>query len=191
MPQTRLKLGLEDQGRPITAEEFSEAEFDEPYRYERVEGRLVVVSPGGLAHTRMVSAILEHLFVYKSRHQGVVELIASESWIRTSDNTDRIGDIAVYPAGSSTESDRIYEIVPTLVFEVVSEGSEERDYVAKRREYYDLGVREYIIVDPFRKVLTVLTRGRQDYVDRELKPGDIYTSTQLPGFELPVADLPW
>ena len=86
---------------------------------------------------------------------------------------------------------RIYEMVPGLVFEVVSEGSEERDYVAKRREYYDLGIREYTIVDPFRKALTALTRGSQDYIDNELKSGQVYTSAQLPKFELSVADLPW
>ncbi len=106
-------------------------------------------------------------------------------------STEREKDIAVYLVGDEVHPDRIYEMVPGLVFEVVSEGSEERDYVTKRREYYDLGIREYIIVDPFRKVSTVLTHGSQDYIDKELTPGGIYTSVQLPGFELSVENLPW
>ena len=31
--------------------------------------------------------------------QGAIELIAPEGWIRTSDQTDRVGDIAVYLEG--------------------------------------------------------------------------------------------
>ncbi len=175
----------------MTAEGFAEAEFKEPYRYERVEGRLVVMSPGGLAHTRMVSAILERLYIYKHANEGVIELIAPEGWMRTLEDTDRVGDIALYLVADETHPERIYEMVPGLVFEVVSEGSEERDYVTRRKEYFDLGIREYVIVDPFRKVLTVLTRGQQDYADTVLKPAEVYRSDQLPGFELSVGDLPW
>ena len=191
MLQTRLRLGPADQACTLSAEAFAEAEFEEPYRYERVGGRLVVMSPSGLAHTRMVSAILERLYVYKHAGEDMIELIAPEGWMRTSEDTDRVGDIAVYLTADEWHPDRIYEMVPGLVFEVVSEGSEERDYVVKRREYYDLGVREYVIVDPFRKVMTVLRRGARDYADRVLRPDETYASDQLPGFELPVGDLPW
>lgn len=191
MLETRIKLGLADQGRSLSAEEFAGAEFEEPYRYERMGGRLIVMSPSGLKHTQLVSAILERLYVYKDAHRGVVELIAPESWMRISEHTDRIGDIAIYLVIDGIHPDRIYETVPALMFEVVSEGSEERDYIIKRREYHDAGVREYVIVDPIRKVVTVLTRGPQDYVERELCAEDVYTTGQLPGFQLPVADLPW
>ena len=85
----------------------------------------------------------------------------------------------------------IYDLIPDLVFEVVSRGSEERDYILKRGEYFDLGVAEYVIVDPFRRVVTVLSRGEGDYLSRELQEGDVYSSDQLPGFELRIADLRW
>ena len=191
MLQTRLKLGLKDQGRPLTAEEYAEADFKDPYGYERVEGRLVVVSPSGKEHNRLVWAMLKQLSIYDEAHPGIIEMAVQEAWVRTRSTHDRLGDIAVYLTADEPQSEMQYEMIPGLVFEVVSEGSEERDYVVKRREYYDLGIREYIIVDPFRKVLTVLTRGSQDYIDKELKPGQVYTSAQLPRFKLSVADLPW
>ena len=189
MLETRLRLGLKDQGRLLTDEAFAEAECDAPYRYERVEERLVVMEPSDLPHVQVVSAILEKLYVYRHTHSGRIELIAPEGWIRTSDQTDRVGDIAVYLEDVSAE--HIYDLVPDLVFEVVSSGSEERDYILKRGEYFDLGVAEYVIVDPFRQVVTVLSRGEGDYMARELQEGDIYTSDQLPGFELRISDLGW
>ena len=59
MLETKLKLGLKDQGRLLTDEEFAGAECDAPYRYERVEGRLVVMSPSGKTHLGLVWAIVK------------------------------------------------------------------------------------------------------------------------------------
>ena len=58
----KSSLGPADQGRAVSAEVFAEAEFAEPYRYERVNERLVVMSPSGLVHTRMISALLKELY---------------------------------------------------------------------------------------------------------------------------------
>ena len=55
----------------------------------------------------------------------------------------------------------------------------------------DLGVAEYVIVDPFRRVVTVLSHGEHDYLARELRADDVYTSDQLPGFEFRIVDLKW
>ena len=190
MLETQLKLSPTDQGRPIDADAFAEAEFEEPFRYERVKGRLVVMSSSGLAHTRMISAILERLYLYKHNSKDVIDLIAPEGWMRAADHTDRVGDIAIYLAGHE-HPEQIYDMVPDLVFEVVSEGSEERDYVLKRKEYYDLGIQEYAIVDPFRKIVVVLTPNGEGYADRELQSDNTYRSPQLPGFILPLIELPW
>ena len=48
MLETKLRLGLKDQGRLLTDEAFAGAECDAPYRYERVEERLVVMEPSDL-----------------------------------------------------------------------------------------------------------------------------------------------
>lgn len=47
---------------------------------------------------------------------------------------------------------------PLLVIEIVSSGNlqRERDYVAKRRQYEDIGIGEYWIVDPDLEKVTVL-----------------------------------
>ncbi len=191
MLETKLRLGLKDQGRLLTGEEFAEAEWDAPYRYERVEGRLVVMSPSGKTHLGLVWAIVKEVSIYDAAHPGVIEMAATEAWIRTGEGQDRMADVGVYLTEDEPQSDQQYERIPRIVFEVVSRGSEERDYILKRGEYFDLGVAEYVIVDPFRKVVTVLSRGEGDYLSRELQEGNVYTSDQLPGFELRISDLRW
>ena len=58
---TILKLGPDDAGMRLTAEEFANADFQEPYTYERVKGRLVVMSPAGPEH-RKVSRLFRREF---------------------------------------------------------------------------------------------------------------------------------
>jgi Uma2 family endonuclease len=54
---------------------------------------------------------------------------------------------------------------PELVIEVVSPGEvqRERDYIAKRLQYQDLGIPEYWIVDPQIQAVTVLQMTEQGY----------------------------
>ncbi len=191
MLETKLRLGLKDQGRLLTDEEFAQAECDAPYRYERVEGRLVVMSPSGKTHLGLVWAVVKEISIYDAAHPGMIEMAATEAWIRTGEGQDRMADIGVYLTEDEPQSDQQYERIPRVVFEVVSRGSEERDYILKRGEYFDLGVADYVIVDPFRRVVTVLSRGEGDYLARELREGDVYNSDQLPGFEFPIVNLGW
>lgn len=54
---------------------------------------------------------------------------------------------------------------PLLVMEVVSPGNlqHERDYIAKRRQYEDIGANEYWIVDPSLRQITVLAMQAGSY----------------------------
>ena len=74
---------------------------------------------------------------------------------------------------------------PALVIEVVSENSRDRDYTEKRDEYWTLGVKEYWIVDAKLQQVLILKRGRVQWTEKTLGPGDIYETKLLPGFQLP------
>lgn len=62
---------------------------------------------------------------------------------------------------------------PLLVGEVVSPGElqRDRDYVAKRQQYEDLGVPEYWIIDPEAQTVTVLELQEADYVEVRMFQG--------------------
>jgi Uma2 family endonuclease len=183
-----LKLGPEDRGRPLTAEEFAEAEYAEPWKYEREQGRLIVMPPDGPGHDDCSEPIRDDLGVYRKAHPDRVEKVVSEAWVRVDAGTDRIGDIGVYLVGPRSSIDRP-DRVPEMMFEIVSPDrkSRERDYVKKRHEYHRLGVLEYVVIDRRQHRMTVYTPGPRGYRKRVLRPGDVYTSPLLPGLAIPLA----
>ena len=81
---------------------------------------------------------------------------------------------------------------PLLVVEIVSPGElqRNRDYVAKRSQYEDLGIPDYWIIDPQAQTVSVfiLQSGRyaeaQVFTDR-----DRLTSAQMPTLDIAIADL--
>lgn len=187
----QLPLGLEDDGRLVTGEEFANAVYREPWRYERVAGRLVVMSPDGGSHVKSTKPWLRALFRYQDNHEHLVELVAPNAWIRIDGGTDRIGDIGIYLAGESSRLE-IPDRIPDLMFEIVSPGSDsrKRDYVEKRAEYHRLGIREYVVVDRFKKQVTIFTReGETDERERVLAVADTYETALLPGLAIPLAEV--
>lgn len=182
-----MHLGVADHGARLNREEFGEASYDEPWRYERVNGRLVVMSPAGHEHQRPNNRIRDFLGAYSLAHPEIVEEVFSEAWVITKRNTDRIADIGVFLLTNKGKFEGPKR-VPDLVFETVSGGGEDRkrDYVDKRAEYLRIGVREYVIVDRFARRVTVLRHSRGRFVESQLGPDDIYTSPLLPGLKIPL-----
>jgi Uma2 family endonuclease len=189
MPETLLQLGPDDAGAVLTAAQFATAEYQAPFVYERVKGRLVVMSPAGHEHRRVSRPFRRALGHYWGEHPALVEEVDIEGWVMTSKNDDRIPDICVYLTGASSEVD-IPQRVPELIFEFVSgnRGDQERDYIAKREEYHSIGVREYVVVDRFKKKALVLSWQVGDFVDQWLDADDTYTSPLLPGLSVRLAE---
>jgi Uma2 family endonuclease len=60
-----------------------------------------------------------------------------------------------------------------------------RDYQEKVVEYRELGVREYWIIDRFRRAMTVYRWRRSRWLAQTLREQETYQTPLLPGFELP------
>jgi Uma2 family endonuclease len=192
-PEVRdvLALGPDDHGRPLTGEEFAEADYAEPWTYERVKGRLVVMSPEGQENVDAGEPWRDALVLYKKLNRpDLVQTVKTEAWVRIPGETDRIGDIGVY-LFADRPTPKIPDRVPDLMFEFVSPGraAHDRDYVEKRADYHRIGVREYIIIDRFTKRVTVLSHAPGGYEERVLTPADTYSSPLLPGLEIPLAEV--
>lgn len=183
MGKSKLLLTPADEGMLLTREEYAEADWTPPYRFERKDGRLVVMPGAGYEHQCTGEPFRDHLVVYKVAHPGVIQHIFHEAWTYVDDDTDRIPDIAVYFAGGSG---RMPERAPDMIFEIVSEGKRARirDYDEKREEYERIGVREYVIVDRFDHQVTVLRREGATFAESLLGPDDTYTTPLLPGLEV-------
>jgi Uma2 family endonuclease len=81
--------------------------------------------------------------------------------------------------------------LPTIVAEFVSAGKRDRqrDYEEKRDEYMELKVKEYWVIDRFRRTMTVFFIQGGKTRKRVLRENQTYTTDLLPGFELPLASL--
>lgn len=194
---TRLTLSKKDNGRELTHEEFAEADFLEPWRHERVGGKLLILPPRGDAYQCARSGFLDPLVIYYFvTHVGVVDHVYTGAWIVIDELTERVADIAVYFPECNVRS-TFPRCTPTLVYEMVDPYAREmerwaecrRAYEEKRQEYAQIGVKEYVIVDRFARRVLVLTLENGEYGKRELGPNDVYTTPLLPGLEVPLENI--
>ncbi len=188
---TRI-IGLADNGRSMTLEEFREAEVEVGYRYELARGVLEVTHVPNDPHGLIVWNLLCLIAVYSREHPGVIYRAGGGSdfhlWLSAM-ISGRNPDVAVALCG--TPKDWLSRRPPSLAFEVVSEGieSHERDYITKRAEYLAYGLREYWIVDLQTKVVTVLIRDGDVWVEQVYRDDQQAVSLVLPGFAVRVLDL--
>ncbi len=185
--QTELMLGINDHGAPMSFDEFAEATYEEPWRYELVKGKLLVMSPNSDEHADSHEEFRDAFVAYKLSHRSRVGRVLSEAWVSIDGKNQRIADLAVYLKHSGPR-ERVPGAIPDLVLEIVSGGGEDRkrDYVDKRAEYLRIGVKEYVIVDQFQGRVTVLRRVRGRFVESQLGPDDAYTTPLLPGLKIPL-----
>ena len=188
--ESTLTLGPLDAGRIITSDEFASAYFEEPYQYERVNGRLEIMSPEGKDHVRTSTPWLTRLCGYSLAHPDRIQAVVPSPWVKIDGQTERIGDIGVY-LGGLLDDLNLPDQTPDLMFEFVSPAKKDRrrDYIEKRADYLKAGIREYVIIDRFDRQVTVLTLRDGRYAERVLPADGTYESPLLPGFALALAGI--
>ena len=143
-------------------------------------------------HGLVVWTLLTAIAVYSREHPGMIYRAGGGSEFRLwlpAMVSGRNPDVAVALRG--TPKDWRGRRPPSLAFEVVSEGREahERDYVTKRAEYLAYGLLEYWIVDLQMKVVTVLIRDGDRWVEQVYRDDQDAVSLVLPGLAIRVSDL--
>src|SRR6185437_7276110 len=89
-------------------------------------------------------------------------------------------DVAVVLRGTPGDDRR--RRPPVLAAEVVSAGGETRDHVTKKEDYLVYGLREYWIIDPQNRRVTVLVRDGDVWIERHFQGDQAIESLVLPGF---------
>jgi Uma2 family endonuclease len=179
------KLGPQDHGRRMRLKDFLAADLQEGYRYELGRGIIVVSDVPKVRHALQVSAVRKQFVLYEDTNPDRIFLIAGGSDCQIlipQFESERHPDLAIYLTAPPKKDDPWAFWVPGIAIEVVSPSSELRDYVEKREEYFDFGIKEYWIVDADKGEVLVLRRGRGKWVPRTLKAGDMYETKLLPGF---------
>jgi Uma2 family endonuclease len=183
LKQLARPLGPDANGMLMTPREFDRAEFVEGWRYELING-VLVVSSTPLRNERDPNEELGHLLrTYQETPDGFnLNATLPEETVVTGKNRRRADRVIWAGLGRlPRKSDP-----PTIIAEFVSKGRrlEERDYKAKRQEYMAL-VKEYWIIDRFQCIMTVFTRHGSKLRKQIVRANQEYRTDLLPGFVLP------
>jgi Uma2 family endonuclease len=195
--KTRLYLTHADHGRPLTWDEYVSADAREGYRYELIEGKVVVSPPPGSLHEDYVEWLKRLLDAYVRDRPDVLCSVRTRSCVVLPDTAAEAvsapePDLACYAefAARFTPCVDWRDYSPILVVEVISPDTADKDLARNRRLYLQVpGIQEYWILDPREGVeaLTLLVyrrRGRRWEACRTVAAGGTYTTPLLPGFSL-------
>ena len=186
-----LRITPQMAGTRMSPEEFDAVrDWAEDYHYELVAGVLVAVPPPSECERGPNELLGYWLLHYQEHHpQGAaLDYTLPENLIRTPGSRRRADRVIWTGLGRlpKAKQDR-----PTIAVEFVSAGTRNvrRDYVQKREEYLDLGLREYWIIDRFRRRMTVYRREDDEVFELVIREQDVYETPLLSGFQLPLAKL--
>jgi Uma2 family endonuclease len=173
----------------LTVDEYLQADLPEGYRYEFVDGEVVMPPNSGGLHEELVYALSAILFAYDASHRGTIALISANSGVYIpGPERLREPDLAVYTRWGGRELGWAVwkQFTPVLVIEVVSPDQAHRDYHEKREDYFKAAVGECWIVDPDKEQITCLHRGENQWEEAVYRRGASFTSKCLPGLTVDV-----
>jgi Uma2 family endonuclease len=178
-PQTSTRLTYEDYlGLP-----------DDGKRYEILDGELYVSPAPVMRHQRIVRVILVRLANYFEVHGGGEAFDAPCDVVLADDSIVQPDVLVVTTARSAIVREKNVQGAPSIVVEVLSEGSRRTDEIIKRKLYERHGVDEYWIVDPAIDAIKIYRRSGAAFervAEISVETGGTITSPLLPGFALDV-----
>ncbi len=162
---------------------------DDLVRYELWEGELIMAPAPVTAHQELVKRILKLFVKYDpdeakgTYYDAPLDVVLSESISLQPDF------LWIAPTNAGIIQPERIMGAPDLVVEVLSPATADADRGRKRGYYASAGVREYWLVDPETRTLTIHALGSQTYTVYE--PGAVARSAlpELEGLQAEVAGL--
>ena len=198
MATVHLKLGPADHGRRLSLDDFESAEYAEGFKYEIIDGRLVVAPTPNPAENALEEWIGFALREYARRHPEVLNYVTSKGrvFVHAQENATcpepDLAAFADYPLDTPYQDIRWEAVSPLLVVEVLVEGEPKKDLQRNPALYLDVPtVKEYWVLDgrddPNQPSLIQHRRYGKRWVVRTYPYGSEFATKLLPGFALTIA----
>jgi Uma2 family endonuclease len=169
---------------------WTEGEFlalPAPHRFELSQGRLEALAMPTWVHA-LVGLYLVRLLDDFAKERKLGRAVPAPLYVRLWEGEIRQPDIVFCFSQNIHDRSKVQNGAD-LAVEIVSDGKEnrDRDLVEKRKLYAQAGIREYWIVDPQERVISVLSLdGSSDRVLGDYKDCELAISQLLPGFSVDV-----
>ena len=179
------QLSQDSAGLLMSKSEFHEIQdFEDGYRFELIRGVVVVTPPPSHSEVKAneTLGILINRYVEEHLSGNCIDDTLFEREIETDPSLRRTDRSIWIGLGRTPDPDTD---IPAIIVEFVSpvKAAHYRDYEEKRDEYLNVGVKEYWVVDRFDRTMTVF---RPDVEPQVVKEDEIYNTSLMPGFELPL-----
>ena len=157
-------------------------------RCELLRGELIMMSPAGCEHGRIVMRLAGPLFEFVERHSlGVVYGAETGFQIAHDPDTVRAPDVAFVQSGrlSTAPLTGFFQGAPDLAVEVLSPDDRAGEVLAKAKDWLEAGSSRVWVADPRTQTVTVYRSLSEITI---LSESDTLADDELlPGFQTPVA----
>lgn len=145
-----LQSGIEE----ITMEEYER--FPEEKRVEIIKGIIYDMASPSRIHQELSGALFSAIFQYIHSKNGGCKVFSAPFDVKLFDKPLTIVQPDIMIVCDKTKlDDKRCNGAPDFIIEIVSPNNQVHDYVTKTYYYQNSGVREYWIVNPQRKTITV------------------------------------
>jgi len=170
----------------LTYEDYASLPDDE--RCELIDGELIPMPSPTALHQTLLKKLALGFMVLESRGLGTMFFAPLDVILS---NFDVVQPDLIFISNERAHIiDDYIRGAPDLLVEILSPSTQRRDRIVKRNLYARHGVREYWLIDPYAKTITVLILGANGYNTHAVYgAGDTLTSPTLPGFALNLSDL--
>ena len=161
------------------------------HRSELVDGALITMNPPTIEHF-LIAKFIEQALDAEIKQLQEPWLCFREAGIRSTLRRSRLTDVCVVTVDQARELrglSTVFQTPPLLAVEVVSPDSIQRDYRHKRSEYAAMGIPEYWIVDPLKRIITWLQLNEGFYDETVFTITQTLQSSLFPDLSLKVEDI--
>ena len=139
----------------------------EDVRAELIDGKIYYMNPPVRIHQHIIVKMLVTISNYISDHNGSCEVYPSPFGVYLSGETGRdlLEPDLVVICNPDCLHDKGCMGAPDWVMEVISPSTKSRDYAIKLFKYRTAGVKEYWIVNPEKRIVSVYLFGEEEIVN--------------------------